>query len=72
MIAADPFTLSWTSNDWHDRCDTPAISTALGLWYVDLDARSARLLRFTFIRRDEGLQDEREYVAEVIAKGARP
>ena len=68
VIAADPFTLSWTSNDWHDRCDTPAISTTLGVWYVDLDARSARSIRFRFIRRDrdEGLQDDREYVAQVV------
>jgi glucoamylase len=68
VIAADPFSLGWTSNDWHDRCDTPAISTTLGVWYVDLDARSAGSLRFRFIRRDrdEGLHDDREYVAQVV------
>ncbi len=72
MIAAEPFTLRWTSNDWHDRGDDPALPTALGVWYVDLDPRSARALRFTFIRRDEGLQDAREYVVEVSARVAGP
>ena len=65
VIAADPLTLSWTSNDWHDRSDTPAISTTLDVWYVDLDASAARSLRFTFIRRDEALPDHREHVVEV-------
>jgi glucoamylase len=72
VIAADPFTLSWTSNEWHDRSDTPAISTTLGLWYVDLDTRSAKSLRFTFIRRDEERRDEREYVAQVTTNVAGP
>jgi glucoamylase len=72
VIAAGPFTLGWTSNEWHDRRDTPAISTTLDLWYVDLDTRGVKSLRFTFIRRDGEPPDDREYVVQVDTNGARP
>jgi glucoamylase len=72
VIAADPFTLRWTANEWHDHRDTTAISTTLSLWYVDLDTRAAEALRFTFIRRDGEPRDDREYVTHVITDVARP
>jgi glucoamylase len=72
VIAGDPFTLSWTSNDGSDRRDTPAISTTLGLWYVDLETDSVKSLRFTFIWRHEERRDDREYVTQVTPIVARP
>jgi glucoamylase len=65
VIAAEPFTLSWTSNEWHDGRDRPALSTNLGVWYVDLETLAVGSLRFRFIWRDAEWPDDREHVTQV-------
>jgi glucoamylase len=65
VIAAEPFTLRWTSNEWLDFSDRRALSTSLGVWYVDLETIAVGSLRFRFIWRDEEWPDDRECVAQV-------
>jgi hypothetical protein len=47
VIAGAPFTLRWTSNEWHDQHDAEGSATTLGVWFADVPpppSSSARLL----------------------------
>ena len=46
VIAGAPFTLRWTSNDWHDQRDAVGFATKLGVWFVDVPPPSSTRLRF--------------------------
>ncbi|MCU1383154.1 MAG: Glucan 1,4-alpha-glucosidase [Acidobacteria bacterium] len=36
VIAGAPFTLRWTSNEWHDRHEAVGSPTILGVWFADV------------------------------------
>ena len=36
MIAGAPFTLRWTSDEWHDQHDAVGSATTLGVWFADV------------------------------------
>jgi glucoamylase len=36
VIAGAPFTLRWTTNEWHDRRDVEASATTLAVWFADV------------------------------------
>ena len=47
VIAGAPFTLRWTSNEWHDQHEAVGSATRLGVWFADVPpppSSSARLL----------------------------
>jgi glucoamylase len=48
--APAPFHLHWSADEWRSVADTPARTTPLGIWYVDVPtSRDQRApLRFTF------------------------
>jgi glucoamylase len=46
VMAGAPFTLHWTSNDWHDERDAAGFATKLGVWFVDVPPPSSTRLRF--------------------------
>jgi glucoamylase len=61
--AARPFLLHWTRSQWQDSDDSPAASTALNAYYVDIpvapDARAP--IVFTFFWTDSQVWEGRDY-----------
>jgi glucoamylase len=65
--APRPFQLHWTADQWQTVHDTNATPTALGVHFVDVaierDQRAS--IRFTFLWKDSGEWEGRDYSVEV-------
>jgi glucoamylase len=65
VIAGHPFTLRWTAKDGENHHDTQATSTAVGVWYVDLETNSVQSLSFTLSGRHEDGWDDRGFSVNI-------
>jgi glucoamylase len=65
--ATSAFTLHWSSDDWRTAHDSPAASTPLDLYHVDIDVGAAQQapIRFTFHWRDTDRWEGRDYAVSV-------
>jgi glucoamylase len=63
IMAGEPFTLIWTSDDWRTKHDTPAKATAIGVWFVDISPTRGVTapLEFTFQWTTENRWEGRNY-----------
>ena len=69
VIAAKPFALQWTANQWVDSHEATASPTRLALWYVDVcPGPSAITVRFKFKYGDDGTWNHRDYVVQIGAR----
>jgi len=61
------FRLRWSANEWQNINDTSAISTGLGIYFVDIpiDEEQRAPLRFTFFWTDSEQWEGRDYVARI-------
>ena len=71
IMAASPFRLRWTRDEWRTQEDTPSTPTALGLAFVDIAVPTAQQapLRFTFFWPGRAQWEGRDY--RVAPTGAR-
>jgi len=72
IMAASPFRLRWTRDEWRTQEDTPSTPTALGLAFVDIAVPTAQQapLRFTFFWPARAQWEGRDY--QVAPTGASP
>jgi glucoamylase len=67
--AGYPFTLHWSNDEWKKPVDTASQATAIGIHFVDITiAPGDRApILFTFLSRDDGRWEGRDYKVEVRA-----
>lgn len=67
IIAAAPFMIHWTLDEWRKAEDTQARSTPLGLSYADVPIalRQTAPLRFTFYWPEAGRWEGRDYTVSI-------
>ncbi len=65
--ASSPFSLHWSSDEWHTTNDTASTPTSLGIEYVDLQVSVTQNspLRFTFFWPQDNQWQEENYVVQV-------
>lgn len=68
----EPFVLHWTTDDWRTVHDTPAHSTAVALYYVDLIGPRAPSppIRFTFHWTARNSWEGRDYAVSIVPERA--
>ncbi|MFZ0706358.1 MAG: glycoside hydrolase family 15 protein [Candidatus Korobacteraceae bacterium] len=71
--ASSPFSLHWTSDEWHTTNDTASTPTSLGIEYVDIQVPVTQNspLRFTFFWPQDNQWQEQNYEV-AITPAAQP
>lgn len=66
--APEPFRLRWTLNEWQTIDETPATSSGLGIYFVDIPVTMQQLapIRFTFFWPERELWENRDYEVRVL------
>ena len=67
VIAGAPFVLEWTLNEWTAAAKAAATAARVSVWYVDIEVRSAAMVRFRIRGGDPGLSADTERVLTVRA-----
>ena len=68
VLAADPFMLHWTTDDWQSTANTASAPSGIGAHFVDLRGQKGRRapMRFTFYWKERDRWEGRDYAVEVI------
>jgi glucoamylase len=68
VLAAVPFMLHWTADDWQSTADTASAPSGIGAHFVDLQVQKGRRapVRFTFYWKERDRWEGRDYAVEVI------
>jgi glucoamylase len=58
IIAGAPFTLRWTSNEWHDQHEAAGSATRLGVWFADVPPPPSSVARLRFALSVDGSETQ--------------